>query len=567
MARTTFTKSITSFNQRVLSLGDLENKTWSLTEVKEKFSFNKIFMSNMEEVFYKLKWREIQESYISSLQIFLRNITNILLNLEDLKFLKTTRDPIQNLPKINGINSIFCASNDLKKYSFANGELYYLTKQPGGVIITALDSKHALYNNPIKRNGYAIKADDYIRWTLSSLYSEDTLVIKVTTSENGKMNKVEYYCDNVESAKILSYFSKSSLILKNPFLYIKDIEMWLDEIELYPVKLIQDLTPLDPITLGYRDHLIEYPTDDFDVYLGFLVNMSKCSDVDSIQLSLYRIGKDPTIFHILKEAVENGIKVHVNIELCASGEDINKVWMSEMIKAGIDVTTYASGIIKVHSKLTLIKFINGNMISQIGTGNYHTQTTTQYTDFSLLTSDPNICRQVEAIFNIFKGFPLLTEFDSDFLVSRYNLRESLDYLIRREAHPGGYIVIKCNSLDDDRIIESLDYASSKGCQLDLIVRGACTWIPERINQNVRIKSVVWDKLEHSRVYSFGKLNPIVYIGSLDPTTTKLDNRIETLVRIKDPKILEYLCKYLNRYIINTKNSWSLTRSGFYRKYS
>ena len=74
MARTTFTKSITSFNQRVLSLGDLENKTWSLTEVKEKFSFNKIFMSNMEEVFYKLKWREIQESYISSLQIFLRNI-------------------------------------------------------------------------------------------------------------------------------------------------------------------------------------------------------------------------------------------------------------------------------------------------------------------------------------------------------------------------------------------------------------------------------------------------------------------------------------------------------------
>ena len=53
----------------------------------------------MEEVFYKLKWREIQESYISSLQIFLRNITNILLNLEDLK-LSTHPFPVHVFPSL-----------------------------------------------------------------------------------------------------------------------------------------------------------------------------------------------------------------------------------------------------------------------------------------------------------------------------------------------------------------------------------------------------------------------------------------------------------------------------------
>ena len=153
------------------------------------------------------------------------------------------------------------------------------------------------------------------------------------------------------------------------------------------------------------------------------------------------------------------------------------------------------------------------------------------------------------------------------MVARNNGRDELIKLIRREAKLGenGYIAFKCNALDDDEIAMHLDKAAANNCQIDLIVRGVCTWVPDQIGNNVRIKSIVWDKLEHSRVYCFGSFNPTMYIGSLDLVTNKLDRRIETLVRILDPDILDDLCDYLNHYITNASNSWVLLRSGEYRK--
>jgi polyphosphate kinase len=167
------------------------------------------------------------------------------------------------------------------------------------------------------------------------------------------------------------------------------------------------------------------------------------------------------------------------------------------------------------------------------------------------------------VFQIFHGFED-QKFDKDLLVTRYNARKRLVKLIDREADKGfgGYISMKCNALDDSELIEHLDNAASKGCKIDLIVRGVCTWCPGD-NKNATVRSVVWDKLEHSRVYCFGRENPAVYLGSLDPVTHKLDKRIETLVRIKDPDIIIQVCKYLNRYIANSKHSWIQGPTGYY----
>ena len=76
---------------------------------------------------------------------------------------------------------------------------------------------------------------------------------------------------------------------------------------------------------------------------------------------------------------------------------------------------------------------------------------------------------------------------------------------------------------------------------------------------------MWDKLEHSRVYSFGNKNPKIYLGSLDLVTKKMDKRIETLVRIDNPKIINKLCEYINKYITTTTGSWIQTSSGMYIK--
>jgi polyphosphate kinase len=150
------------------------------------------------------------------------------------------------------------------------------------------------------------------------------------------------------------------------------------------------------------------------------------------------------------------------------------------------------------------------------------------------------------------------------MITGFKLKKKLLKLINKESKKGsnGYICIKCNSLNDTDIIEALDSAALCGCRIYLIVRGACTWIPDSY-PNVTIKSIIWDKLEHSRIYVFGLINPIVYIGSLDPVTSKFENRIETLVKIKDPDILIRVLEYVNKYIINYKNSWIMKDNGKY----
>ena len=309
----------------------------------------------------------------------------------------------------------------------------------------------------------------------------------------------------------------------------------------------QSYTPSRPVDVMKHDQLIEYPLDSFNDYLAFLNAAANNKNVTEIKICLYRIGKDPAIFNVISKAVERGVKVHVNIELRASGEDINYEWMKKFQEIGCNVTTYGYGKLKVHCKLTLVKFINGKSVAQIGTGNYHTKTTTQYTDLSLVTANDDICHQVDKVFSILKGKHIKdTIFNSKLLVTRYNAREKLVKLIRSQANPDGYICFKCNALDDDEIIDELYRAAKKGCSMDLIIRGVCTWVPQFAN--VKVKSIVWDKLEHSRVYCFGSINPKIYIGSLDLVTHKLDRRIETLVKICDLEVLFQIAKYLKRYI-------------------
>jgi polyphosphate kinase len=95
----------------------------------------------------------------------------------------------------------------------------------------------------------------------------------------------------------------------------------------------------------------------------------------------------------------------------------------------------------------------------------------------------------------------------------------------------------------------------------LIIRGACTWIPDK--PNVSIKSIIWAKLEHSRVYCFGKTDPNIYIGSLDLVTHKLDCRIETLAKVSNIKTMVTMCEYINRYVTNKEGSWKMDSEGNY----
>lgn len=585
--RIPFINSLMAFNKRVLYNGNIDaDKMYKMEELKERINFNSIFMNNVDEMFSKYDCTTVINEYIDLLRQYVRNMCNTIscTRKVDPTVVISKKDSFErrlityNHVSNNIITSVFPADKSIE-YRFVNGGIYYLSiaeiAQREFIMISFIDPKRAIYDDILmcgfEKHSVYWRTVDCIKAHIQKEYNTiDTIAVRITKSvKDDNVTKVEYsglFGSKEALRRIMCIFPKSALIVSNPFIYIDDIKRMIDS-KIIPTKPVQKAKfrymNLDEIFK--KDILIEYPKDSFDNYLQFLSLASKNRNVKAIYTALYRIGNNPAMFYILRDAVTHGISVHVNIELFASGERINKMWLQEMKSAGIHVTTYEAGNVKVHTKLSLVEFINGKSIAQIGTGNYHTETTSQYTDLSLLTADDEICQWVRKIFNVFNG-DTQAKFDDDvIMVTRHNARRKLTQLIDAEAQKGskGYISIKCNALDDNDIISRLDEAANKGCEMDLIIRGVCTWVPDK--NNVRIRSIVWDKLEHSRVYCFGRENPRIFIGSLDIVTKKLDHRIETLVLVKDPDIVLKICKYLNKYITNTMNSWKLTGSGIYEK--
>lgn len=596
MNKISFTRSLLEFNRRVLYEGNVSlDHKYSFEDLKNKLFYNKIFLSNTNEMFEKYKMNDLFEDYKELVDQYTKNISAIEKLISELdneisinhaNSFEKRLCILKEAESIHYINfrDIIDASNRMENCVLNNTDrIYYLTissRRNPSLILSYIDKNSLVYKNALSYNvdgcKIYLKTDEAILSYLNDTLNGYTIAISATSFSNDiKISKIEYNTDKRKSIacntieRYLRILFPEAFIINNKFLYTDDIDQILDSNIVTTNIHTQEYNKIELSSIFSKDYLIEYPKDSFDTYLYLLDSASKNIYVRSIYITLYRIGNDPSIYYILKNAVKNNIEVFVNIELYASGEYItNSMWMKEMKKVGIHVSTYKAGELKVHSKLTLIKFDSGKSIAQIGTGNYHTKTTSQYTDLSLVTSDEDICSKVEKVFNILNGNIFNTEFDNmNFLVTRYNARRSLIRLIDIESNKwkDGYISFKCNALDDNEIIEHLNQAAHHGCKIDLIVRGVCTWIPDELGKNVTIKSIIWDKLEHSRVYCFGKFNPKIYIGSLDLVKHKLNKRIETLVRIKDPDIILRICEYLNKYITNTEDSWLLTDSGMYIK--
>lgn len=295
-----------------------------------------------------------------------------------------------------------------------------------------------------------------------------------------------------------------------------------------------------------KDILLHYPYHTYDHIITLLREASIAPTVESIKITLYRVADSSKIANALVNAIKNGKKVTVLVELQARFDEENNIyWANKLQEEGATVIYGVPGL-KVHSKLFLITTRErGKEIkyAHIGTGNFNEKTARIYTDFSLLTSDKSITDEISAVFDFYTN-NFKTGTYKHLAVAPFFMRQTFVNLIDKEivnakAGKTAYMILKMNSLVDKDMIEKLYEASQAGVQITLIIRGICSLVTEiaGYSDNIKAFSIVDKYLEHARVFIFANGgNEKIYITSADWMSRNLDSRSEVAVPILDPEV-------------------------------
>jgi len=292
-----------------------------------------------------------------------------------------------------------------------------------------------------------------------------------------------------------------------------------------------------------QDILLYFPYHRFGSVIDLLKTAAIDPHVTRIKICLYRVARDSRVIDALVNAVQNGKKVLAVVELAARFDEAANInWAQRLTENGIEVIFGIPGL-KVHSKLLLVERREGNTAryySYIGTGNFNEKTAKQYTDFSLVTYDQNIGKDINNVFE-FLQFNYKRPNYRLLLVAPHSTRSGILELIDLEIANAraGYraaMMLKCNNLVDKELVLKLYEASQAGVEIRLIVRGMCSLLAgvKDLSENIQAISIVDRYLEHARVYVFyNRGEPRYLIGSADLMTRNLDFRVEVLCPILD----------------------------------
>ncbi|HET8853854.1 MAG TPA: polyphosphate kinase 1, partial [Ktedonobacteraceae bacterium] len=295
-----------------------------------------------------------------------------------------------------------------------------------------------------------------------------------------------------------------------------------------------------------RDLLTHQPYDSFNSVVEFIRTAAADPRVLAIKQTLYRIGSNSPVVDMLLEAVENGKQVAVLVELKARFDEASNIkWAQKLEDAGVHVVYGVVGL-KTHAKIALVvrKEEDGlRRYVHLGTGNYNATTARIYEDLCLFTCREDIGADASDLFNSLTGYSHQSGY-LKLLVAPVSLRRGIIERIEREIrhvqeqHAEGHLIFKVNALVDPEIIAMLYRASQAGVRIDLIIRGICCLRPgiAGVSDNLRVRSLVGRFLEHSRVFFFGNGgDEEIYLGSADLMQRNLNERVETLFPVEDPR--------------------------------
>jgi polyphosphate kinase len=320
------------------------------------------------------------------------------------------------------------------------------------------------------------------------------------------------------------------------------------------------------------DISVFHPYEDFDTsVVRFVEQAVEDPDVLAIKHTMYRTSGDSPIVRALVRAAEQGKQAVCLVEIKARfDEEANIRWGRSMEEAGVHVV-YGQPGLKTHSKLALVIRREGDEVrryAHIGTGNYNSSTARLYTDLGIFTCREDITEDAADLFNHLTGFSRQPSYRK-LLVAPSHMRDGLLAEIEgvidghRDGRPGR-IQFKCNAIIDGQMVEALYRASRAGVPVEIVCRGIAGFRPglTGVSDNIRLISIVGRFLEHARIYAFHSGDDSRYlIGSADLMPRNLDDRVEVVTPVEDPRIRRELQWILDTQLADTALAWQLGPGG------
>ncbi|MCX6186570.1 MAG: polyphosphate kinase 1 [Bacteroidetes bacterium] len=475
-----------------------------------------------------------------------------------------------------------------------------------------IEPKHALIEIPssvlsrfyvlpkIDNNTYIIILEDIIRANLKRIFSIfdfdhfESYIIKLTRD-------AEFIIDSDETDYSISFLEKIQKSLKqrskgSPTRFVYDermpkpmLELLAHKLELKHVNLIPggryhnfkdfmdfpkvgttedyfETMPTQPVleldiakslfdVVSKKDIVLNHPFQSFDYLIRFLRDAAIDPNVSTIRITLYRVAKQSNVVNALINAVKNGKKVIVLMELQARfDEESNIYWTTKLQEAGAQVHFGKQGQ-KVHCKICLItRKENGVPMkyAHLSTGNYNGVTSRTYSDLALFTKDSRLTLEVEQLCDSLFVNSKSVSYKHLLVAPEFMKKQFLD-LIDNEIQnikrgKPAFIIGKMNSLVDIEIIKKLYDASRAGVEIKLIIRGICCLVPgvKGLSENITVTSIIDRYLEHTRIYIFGNMGDTkIYLSSADWMTRNLQMRIEVAFPIYDENAKKIISDIIN----------------------
>jgi polyphosphate kinase len=302
--------------------------------------------------------------------------------------------------------------------------------------------------------------------------------------------------------------------------------------------------------LSRQDVLLHHPYDSFAPVMSLIQAAARDPQVRAIKQTLYRVGSNSPLVQALIAARDADTQVAVLVELKARFDEENNIaWAKRLDDAGVHVVYGLIGL-KTHCKVLLIVRREADGIRRyvhLGTGNYNATTARMYTDFAVMTTDPDLGADVTDLFNYLTGYSRQNSFRK-ILVAPINLRQRMAEMIQRETQHArdsrpARLIFQMNALVDPEMIELLYEASCEGVRVDLIVRGICCLVPgvAGVSENIRVISIVGRFLEHARIFYFENGGtPQLYMGSADLMPRNLDRRVEVVFPVESRELHQFV---------------------------